>query len=78
MLVHAGLVAPVRPGDEPPEGLLLVGRTVRVYWPGDDRLYTGQVVQYDAENGMHRVVYEDGDDVWELLGGTLAPRFAVV
>jgi hypothetical protein len=83
-VVHAGVVGP-RPDEA---GLLLVGRRVRVYWPfraggggrgprGENRVFAGLVVACDGESGMHLVRYDDGDELWEELGGPLAPRFCL-
>ena len=40
-----------------------------MYWPGDDVFFTGTVTAWYVETGEHRVVYDDGDVVVELLGG---------
>jgi hypothetical protein len=84
-VVHAGVVGP------PPveEGLLLVGRRLRIYWPfraqsgggrgprGENRVFAGLVVACDGATGMHLVRYNDGEELWERLGGPLAPRFCL-
>ena len=31
----------------------------------------------DAESGMHCVLYDDGEEYWEELGGALAPRYCL-
>ena len=78
-VVLAGLLGP------PPEaqGAELVGRRLRVYWPGldskerrgADRVFAGRVCEYDPETGAHALHYDDGSYVWEELGGELASPF---
>ena len=77
MLVRAGRLAPRKRGAQQLGGAALVGRRVRVYWPGDDVCWAGEVKEWCEESGMHRVLYSDGDDVWELMGGPLAPEYVV-
>ena len=79
-MVHAGVVGP--PPDE--EGISLVGRRIRVYWPyqsergyGEDRVFSGLVTHFDGESGEYCVMYDDGESVWEELGGSLAPRYCL-
>ena len=31
----------------------------------------------DAESGMHCVLYDDGEEYWEELGGALAPWYCL-
>ena len=79
-VVHAGVVGP-RPDLA---GLELVGHRIRVYWPyrcargyGEDRVFAGRVVACDAASGAHLVLYDDGEELWEELGGSLAPRYCL-
>lgn len=39
----------------------LVGKRVKVYWPGDHEWYLGKVVNFSPEDGKHTVHYADGD-----------------
>jgi hypothetical protein len=41
----------------------LVGRRVEVLWSKGAR-YVGRVAAFDAANGKHHVVYDDGDHKW--------------
>jgi len=34
-------------------------------------------MEYDAVSESHRVLYDDGDDVWEQLGSRLAPEYVL-
>ena len=76
MLVRAGFVSPVHVGCEL-GGEALVGYRVRVYWPGEDRVYAGLVEGWDPVAGTHNIVYDDGDVLWELLGGVEATPWFV-
>uniref|UniRef100_A0A1D1Z907 Histone-lysine N-methyltransferase ATX2 n=1 Tax=Anthurium amnicola TaxID=1678845 RepID=A0A1D1Z907_9ARAE len=38
-----------------------VGLMCKVFWPIDDEWYMGSVTEYNAECGLHRVLYNDGD-----------------
>ena len=58
-------------------GVALVGQGIRVYWPRYDCMYRGKVMEYDAESESHRVLYDDGDDVWEQLGSHLTPEYVL-
>ena len=55
-----------------------MGRRLAVYWAADDRRYKGRLVDIRAggavgeEEGDCRVVYDDGDDLWEPLGDGLS------
>lgn len=77
MLVRAGRLAPFGAGKSQPIGEELVGRKISVYWPGDDRMYGGSVASFDVALGTHRIIYNDGDDLWELLGSVDAPEYVV-
>jgi hypothetical protein len=70
-VVHAGAIAPPMQGSE--KGASIVGCRVRVYWPGEDNVFAGEVTAWDPESGRHTVHYEDGDVHEELLGGDEAP-----
>ena len=50
--------------DDEPE--LLVGRRISVMFSKDR--YVGLVKSYDAEKGMHHVIYDDGDEKWYSVG----------
>jgi len=74
----AGLVGP-KPEQT---GAALVGQRVRVYWPylsahgrGADWVFAGLVLEH--EEGAHLVRYDDMQEVWEELGGPLAPHFCL-
>ena len=36
------------------------GARVAIYWPDDDEWYCGRVQQYEAREGKHAVLYDDG------------------
>ena len=78
VLVRAGRLAPRIAGEEQPSGTALVSRRVSVYWPGDDRMYSGMCVGYDAATSQHTIEYDDGDCVSEVLGSALAPEYVVL
>ena len=48
------------------EGIVVVGPCAKWRWP-----------DCDAESGMHCVLYDDGEEYWEELGGALAPRYCL-
>ena len=79
-MVQAGVVGP-RPNEL---GLQLVGHRIRVYWPyqsgrgyGEDCIFAGCVVACDVETGAYCVLYDNGESVWEELGGSLAPHYSL-
>ena len=78
MLVRAGRLAPCVPSKPQPSGAELVGLRVRVYWPGDDQCFAGYVAEFAHASGMHRIVYDDGEEWWERLGSELAPEYVVL
>ncbi|KAL4857543.1 DNA mismatch repair protein 6 [Chlorella vulgaris] len=45
-------------------GPAAVGRAIRVYWPGEDAWFTGEVVEARPAGGKCLVLYEDGDEEW--------------
>lgn len=65
----------------PPAGEALVGTRLQVYWRKSRKYFSGQVTQYIAESGQHRVEYDDGDvevlamegERWRLLEQRPAP-----
>ena len=61
MVVHAGAITRA---DEA-VGASLVGSRVKVYWPGEERCFDGQVVHWDGKS--HHVEYDDGEVVEEVL-----------
>jgi hypothetical protein len=54
------LIAPA--GDEVPKGRDALGWHVAVYWKDDKQFYTGQVVDFDANAGKHKVWRGGGDE----------------
>jgi len=42
----------------------MIGKKVRVFWPVDNRWYTGIVLQHDEVTGEHLLKYEDQDTEW--------------
>jgi hypothetical protein len=52
-------------------GVLLVGKCVCVYWPGDWCCYHGRVTSWNGAE--HTILYEDSQVVAEELGGLCAP-----
>ena len=77
MLVRAGALAPRGSALHALHGAELVGHSIRVYWPGSDRMFRGVVTEYDEVDEIHRILYEDGEDVWEELGSDLAPEYVL-
>lgn len=47
--------------------MALLEYTCKVYWPLDDKWYSGVIDQYDAKNKKHHVNYIDGQNEWLLL-----------
>jgi DNA mismatch repair protein MSH6 len=47
----------------------VVGKRVAVFWPADDEWYNGTVQSYEADTGLHAVLYDD-DEVEKVLLGT--------
>lgn len=53
-----------------------VGTRVRVWWPLDQKFYSGKIVEFDEFHKTHKVEYDDGDyetlcmdkETWELEG----------
>ena len=78
MLVRAGRLAPRSPGAPQLSGHALVDRRVKIYWPGDDCMYCARVCEYDEVKGCHRMLYDDGDELWEWLGSALSPEYVVL
>ena len=77
-LVRAGRLERRRIGIPQVSGAELVGRRVRVYWPGDDRMYAGHVVAFHRESGAHEIEYDDGECLLEVLGSALSPEYVVM
>lgn len=46
----------------------MIGKKVRVFWPVDERWYTGTVQKYDSSSGEHLLEYQDGDNEWVKIG----------
>ena len=42
-------------------GRALIGATIKVFWPAENKWYTGFVRAYIAQNHKHTVHYDDGD-----------------
>lgn len=40
----------------------VIGRRLKVYWPLDKAWYAGKVTAYNASEGTHAVVYDDGEE----------------
>jgi hypothetical protein len=72
-VVRAGAVGPL---SDSPSGALLVGKRVLVFWPSEDRCYEGRIEGWDGVK--HRTVYDDGDDITEVMGGVDAPYWLVL
>ncbi|GBG87411.1 hypothetical protein CBR_g45468 [Chara braunii] len=45
----------------------IVGRRIQVYWPLDEKWYTGEVRYYNPARKVHKVVYDDNDEEWLKL-----------
>ncbi|XP_024523621.1 histone-lysine N-methyltransferase ASHH3 isoform X2 [Selaginella moellendorffii] len=39
-----------------------VGHRVRVWWPLDQKYYSGRIIRYNASIGKHQILYDDGDE----------------
>ncbi|XP_078433868.1 histone-lysine N-methyltransferase TRX1-like isoform X2 [Wolffia australiana] len=39
----------------------LVGLSCKVFWPMDDVWYRGSISGFNAESGLHKILYKDGD-----------------
>jgi len=48
-----------------PDGHARVGMRVGVYWGGDKCWYDGAINEYDDRSQKYRVVYDDGQELWE-------------
>ena len=48
-------------------GDALVGKTVEVYWDGDEDWYTGKLTKFRERDGKHCCEYEDDTSEWLLL-----------
>ena len=57
------------PSNGPASSEQLIGQRIRVWWEGDAKWYAGVISSWDAVTLRHRVVYADGDIVWEKLHG---------
>jgi hypothetical protein len=55
---------------------MLVGRTVRIYWPGDDAWYLGEVKAYNRETKEHTVGAGGGPQACVTERGCLQPPAA--
>ncbi|KAL3700448.1 hypothetical protein R1sor_018470 [Riccia sorocarpa] len=44
-----------------------VGLRVRVWWPLDQKFYHGQIVRYDPTLGIHKIMYDDGEEEFILM-----------
>eukprot|EP00775_Hariotina_reticulata_P003944 gene3944-4198_t len=62
--ISAGRVA----GDEVPKGRDAIGWRIAVYWKDDRMFYEGEVCDYEASTGRHKVSYSDGEEEWLRLG----------
>ena len=49
----------------------LVGKNIRVWWPGDAIYYNGMIDAFDSYSCLHRVVYVDGE--WEFVDLSAEP-----
>ena len=63
-MAHAGALSSV-----PAElcGAALVGRRIRVYWPGMDAMYGARVTAWHADKCAHAAKYDDGEVLCEAL-----------
>lgn len=41
-----------------------VGRTLCLFWRGDGQWYPGEVLAFDEEAGLHKVLFCDGEEEW--------------
>lgn len=56
-----------------------LGLRVRVWWPLDQKFYTGRIIGFDELEGTHKIEYDDGDcevlhmnkEMWELENSVL-------
>jgi hypothetical protein len=54
----------------------MIGKKVKVFWPVDERWYTGTVQEFNASTGEHRLQYPDGDTEWVKIGDIMASQNA--
>lgn len=47
-----------------PFDTLGVTARIRVYWPLDEKWYSGTVVRFDSARARHQVLYDDEDTRW--------------
>ena len=73
-LVRAGAITRA---DEP-SGAELLHRRVRVYWAGECACFDGIVQAWDADGGVHRVLYDDGMVCAEVLPSEDTPHYRVL
>ena len=52
----------------------MIGKKVKVFWPVDERWYTGTVQEFNASTGEHRLQYPDGDTEWVKIGDIMASQ----
>ncbi|MCO5578061.1 hypothetical protein L7F22_031899 [Adiantum nelumboides] len=70
---ECGAVVPRIPQERSPATNCL-GLRVRIWWPLDQRFYSGKIIDFDSREGTHKVEYDDGDcevlhmdkERWEL------------
>ena len=46
----------------------MIGHSVKVFWPVDEKWYEGKVQEFNEVNGEHKLCYQDGDTEWVKIG----------
>ncbi|KAI5077321.1 hypothetical protein GOP47_0007145 [Adiantum capillus-veneris] len=70
---QCGALVPFISHGRPPATACL-GLRVRIWWPLDERFYSGKIIDFDSKEGTHKIEYDDGDcevlhmdkERWEL------------
>jgi hypothetical protein len=60
MLIIGLWYPPLPAGEEVPKARDALGWHIAVYWKDDKQFYPGQVADFDASNGKHKVSWEPG------------------
>lgn len=72
-VTQCGAIVPALPKERSPTTTCL-GLRVRIWWPLDQKFYSGKIIEFDETEGTHKIEYDDGDcevlhmdkEIWEL------------